>query len=343
MILQKKILINEDLKGLRLDQALARFVESRSQALDFIQKGQVFIYKKSKEGLAINDLIKKISSSEKDNLLKEKKFIQPKPSYLVEKGEMVLLFFEKQISKPEKLEPYDFPVPIVYEDESLLVVDKPAGLVVHPACGHPKDTLVNALVDKLNLDVGFHKTRPGLVHRLDKGVSGLLVLSKTHQAQNFLARQFSARKVSKIYLAVCFGPFRFQKGRIETFIQRHPVDRKKFISHESKGKKSETNFKILKQKENEMALVEYQLLTGRTHQARIHSLEFSRGIIGDTVYASSKAVKQIKDPKLLQCICDLGRIALHAEQLSFVHPETKKQVSFKAPLPKELKALCHFF
>ena len=235
------------------------------------------------------------------------------------------------------LEPYDFKVPILFEDDSLLVVNKPAGLVSHPACGHPQDTLVNALIHKLNPQVG-ESDRPGMVHRLDKDVSGLLVLSKTEAAHSFLAKQFINKKVLKFYQAICWEPFRWDEGKIETFIKRHPADRKKFIRHPSEGKKAVTLFKIL-QKDSHLAFVEFQLITGRTHQARLHSLEFSGGIVGDSVYSSSKKIKKVRDSSLAEKIKNLKRIALHAARLSFIHPETKKEVHFKAPLPQELQEI----
>ena len=308
---KKEFMITKELAGLRLDQALARFVDSRMQAIRLIQAGLIHV-----------DEISKV-----------------KPSYRVEDGDIITLKGEVIREKGDPFKPYDFPVPIVYEDEWLLVVNKPAGLVVHPSPGHNHDTLVNALIHKLNPKVGSPKG-PGLLHRLDKDVSGLLVLSKTQEAHTFLAKQFLTRKIQKIYWALCYKPIRFTEGRVESYIKRHPTDRKKFISHSKEGRKSVTFFKVLEKKE--MALIQCRLITGRTHQARIHSLEISQGIAGDTVYARPQAVQSIKEPRLLKKLRELDRIALHAFSLSFIHPKTKKEITFHAPFPKVLKALMEY-
>ena len=308
---KKEFQITKELNGLRLDQALAHFLESRTQALRWIQERKVHI-----ENIPI-----------------------VKPSYKVKEGtHIVLSEWDMKIEK-ESLEPYNFPINIVYEDSSLLVVEKPAGLVSHPSCGHPHDSLINALIHKLNLKVGYSPKRPGLLHRLDKDVSGLLVLSKTQKAQNVLSKQFLTKKIKRKYWALCYGPVRFDEGKIETFIKRHPVDRKKFIVSDSEGKKAITLFKVLKKKQDELALVEFQLETGRTHQVRIHSNEITGGIVGDEVYTSSKRINKISHSILVEKINSLKRIALHAVELVFTHPETKKEIIFQSPFPKELQTL----
>ena len=310
----KEFQITKELHGLRLDQALAHFLESRTQAVQLIQKGKVLI-----ENIPI-----------------------VKPSYKVKEGNHIVLSEWDVKKEEESLEPYDFPIHIVYEDSSLLVVEKPAGLVSHPSAGHPNDSLVNALIHKLNLEVGYSSRRPGLLHRLDKDVSGLLVLSKTQKAQSVLSKQFLTKNITRKYWALCYGPVRFDEGKIETFIKRHPVDRKKFIVSDSEGKTAVTLFKVLRNLQDELALVEFQLLTGRTHQVRIHSNEIAGGIVGDEVYTSSKRIKNINNPVLAEKISLLKRIALHAVELVFIHPETKKEMTFHSPFPKELKTLLDF-
>ena len=304
----KEIIITEELEGLRLDQALSRFLNSRMEALRLIREGNVSIKN-----------IEKI-----------------KPSYRLEKGNIVVIKI-LEIKKPETLEPYDFPISIIYEDEVLLVVEKPAGLVSHPGPGHPQDSLVNALLHKLNLNVGYDSKRPGLLHRLDKEVSGLILLSKTEKAHLFLARQFLHRQIKRKYHGICYGPFLYDEGKIETYIKRHPVHRKKFMISESEGKKSITLFKTLKK--GEVSLVEFQLLTGRTHQVRLHSNQFSGGLLGDSVYASSKKIKHLTNSELTNQIQNLKRIALHAVELKFIHPLTQKEVQFKSPFPLELQKI----
>lgn len=305
---KKEFAITKELAGLRLDQALARFLDSRMQAVRLIHAGLVQIADHSKV----------------------------KPSYKVEVGDIITLMGEFIKDKEDPLKPYDFPVPIVYEDEFLMVVNKPAGLVVHPSPGHYNDTLVNALIHKLDPNVGS-SNGPGLLHRLDKDVSGLLVLSKTKASHTFLAKQFLNRSIKRIYWALCYQPIRFTEGRVESYLKRHPTDRKKFISHPKEGRRSVTLFKVLEKKE--LILIQCQLLTGRTHQVRIHSLEISQGIVGDIVYANPQAVKSIKESHLLKKIQELNRIALHAVSLKFIHPNTKKETTFHAPFPKVLKNL----
>ena len=319
----KEFQITKDLEGLRLDQALAQMTGSRTRALKIIQAGNARVIPK-REKQFLNSQIKNA-----DHI---------KPSFRMEKGDLVS-YLEAPLPEKENLEPYDFFVPIVYEDQSIIVVDKPAGLVVHPSPGHPGDSLVNALIHKLNPSAG-ESCRPGLVHRLDKDVSGLLVLSKTHQAQHFLAQQFLKRSITRKYLAVCLGPIRFDEGRIENYIHRHPVNRKKFISSkEKKGKKAVTMFKVLKKGDGQTALTEFKLFTGRTHQIRVHSLEFSEGIAGDCVYANLKKRQKDKNDPLHLKIKNLNRVALHAARLSFIHPQTKKQVQFESALPEKLRSL----
>ena len=306
---EKKIQITEEFNGLRLDQVLSQFLESRMQASRLIQEGKV-----------------KIKNSS-----------DVKPSYRVSVGDFITVSIEEEKNKNEKLEPYDFPVPIIHEDENLLVVNKPAGLVVHPSHGHPNDTLVNALIHKLNLESCVDPLRPGLLHRLDKEVSGLLVLSKNLSAHRFLAQQFDTKKIRRIYWGVCYSPLLSNKGKVESYLKRHPVDRKKFISNSEEGKKAITYFKVLSP--SELSLVEFQLETGRTHQIRIHSREFSQGIVGDSIYSVPKALHRLASPELIQQIRNLNRIALHATYLSFIHPQTKKLVNFHCPFPKELEDL----
>lgn len=313
MLQERDFIITEHLKGMRLDQALSHFLDSRTQATRLIKQGAV-----------------QVSSA---------KII--KPSYKVDEGDVIhVAGFEAIEVEDEQstLEPYDYPIPIIFEDDHILVVDKPAGLVVHPSHGHRNDTLVNALIHKLNPEVGSNEKRPGLVHRLDKDVSGLLVLSKSHTAHHFLAKQFPTRQIKRRYLAICYNPIRYDNGRIETFITRHPKDRKKFMASKKEGKQCITLFKVLNSYSKDISLIEFELLTGRTHQARIHSLEISRGILGDETYSPLKPNK-VADKNLQEKIQSLHRVALHAAHLKFIHPETKKEVQFESPLPKELQSI----
>ena len=310
--MEKQFKITEEKKGLRLDQALTSLTESRTRALRAIQSGQV----------KINGCI----------ILKA--------SYLVKAGDDISVKLEDR-KKQNPLKPYNYPIPIVYEDDFILVVEKPAGLAVHPSPGHYDNTLINALFYKLkNLSCGGKDFRPGLIHRLDKDVSGLIVLSKTESSHRFLSKQFLTRKIKRIYWSLCLSPIKFEKGRIESYIKRHPIDRKKFISSSSEGKKAVSLFKVLKK--GPLVLIEWTLLTGRTHQIRIHSREISEGIAGDLVYSKKKAYSKIKPQSLIQKIKMLDRIALHAKQLSFIHPDNKKEITFSSPFPKKLHQLLDY-
>ena len=307
--MKKTIEVTETLNGYRLDQVLSLFLESRTQATRLIQEGKVEI--------------------------KDSKNI--KPSSKVAVGDLITVLIE-EAPKVNDLKPYDFPVPIIYEDSDLLVVNKPSGLVVHPSHGHPNDTLVNALIHKLNPNSCPDPTRPGVVHRIDKEVSGLLVLSKNLSSHRFLAKQFESKTIHRIYWGICYLPIISQEGKIESYLKRHPVDRKKFISDLENGKKSITQFKMIK-KSSRLALFEFQLQTGRTHQIRIHSREFSQGIVGDLVYSVPKALHRLDSEELVEKIQNLNRISLHAISLSFIHPKTKKHMDFHCPFPKILEDL----
>ncbi len=311
MTKEKKIQITEDFNDFRLDQVLSHFLKSRMQASRLIKEGKV-----------------KLENSDRI-----------KPSHRVVTGDFVTVLMEEEKNTTDKLEPYDFPVPIIYEDSELLVVNKPAGLVVHPSHGHPNDTLVNALIHKLNPESCVDPMRPGLLHRLDKEVSGLLVLSKKLSAHHFLAQQFESKQINRTYWGLCYPPILSEEGKIESYLKRNPIDRKKFISDPEEGKKAITHFKILKK--SDLILVEFQLQTGRTHQIRIHSREFSQGIAGDLVYSAPKALHRLVSSKLIQKIQNLNRIALHATYLSFIHPKTNKLMTFHCPFPEELENLKH--
>ncbi len=308
----KKILISPQFAGLRLDVFLAKvkLAQTRSQALKLISQNQVSL-----------------------NGSKQK------ASYSLKPGDRL------QVSLPPKEEkgllPYSFPLHILFEDEELLIVGKPAGLVVHPSPGHTKDTLVNILFHKKKLSPGSHPLRPGVVHRLDKEVSGLLILAKTKFAQDHLIQQFKERKVKREYWAICIRPPSPLKGAVETWLSRHPVNRKKFISlknPQASSKRAITFYKLYRRHESGLCWLKCYLKTGRTHQIRAHLSSLSCPLAGDKVYGGRPA-PPIKDLSLKQEIKKLSRIALHAHLLSFLHPQSEKQMIFKSPWPSDLKSL----
>jgi len=228
-------------------------------------------------------------------------------------------------------EPEDIPLDVVFEDEDVIVIDKPAGMVVHPAPGHFGGTLVNALLHYLPslADIGG-VARPGIVHRLDQYTSGLIIVAKSMKAMENLAKAFSDHKsVEKTYLAICHGTPRLQAGRIENMIGRHPVDRKRMAILERGGKRAVTNWKVERSLNNGARLVECRIETGRTHQIRVHLASLGLPIAGDKTYG-----KSVLD-KLLDPVPE--RQMLHAWKLKLWHPVKGVPMEFVSPVPADMK------
>ncbi|MGE3974028.1 MAG: RluA family pseudouridine synthase [Bdellovibrionales bacterium] len=233
-----------------------------------------------------------------------------------------------------EITPLDLALDIHYEDEHLIVINKPAGLVVHPAEGHEKDTLVNALIHHTkNLSMGFHEKRPGIVHRLDKDTSGLLVVAKNDRAHEALSEQFRQHTVHRVYQALILGVPKEQKMKIETFIGRDPRNRKKFAVVVKNGKFSSTEYRLLTSYAPLASLIELKLRTGRTHQIRVHMSSLGHPIISDPIYGPQRYDRMVRYKNILQAIETYKGIALHAGELGFVHPTTKKELQFKAVAP----------
>jgi 23S rRNA pseudouridine1911/1915/1917 synthase len=221
------------------------------------------------------------------------------------------------------LQPQNIPLDILYEDEHLIAINKPAFMVVHPAAGHPKDTFVNALLYHCRqLEIG-DSLRPGIVHRLDKDTSGILLAAKTAFTHAKLVELFSNRKIQKHYIAVCVGTPK--EGLIDAAIKRHPVKRKEMAINVTEGKEAKSICHVLG-KDDSLSLVEIQLLTGRTHQIRVHLKHLGTPILGDAVYGSWSANKKFKPPRQL----------LHAQHLHFIHPITQEVLNLSAPIPNDL-------
>ena len=265
-----------------------------------------------------------------------------KPGYKVRGGEIIA----GQIPPPEAiaLEPEPIPLNILYEDEHLIVLNKQPGLVVHPAPGNYRGTLVNGLLYHCpNLEgIGLER-RPGIVHRLDKGTSGALVVAKNQVALNRLADQFKTRTVMKTYLALVYGEMPSDRGVIRLPVGRHPVDRKKMSVHSRRGRMAETRWWV-RQRFGGLTLVGVDLKTGRTHQIRVHCAALKRPIVGDPAYCTKKTARQHLarldlDNALKLKLQGVGRQMLHAWELTFVHPQTHAQMSFQAPLPADMGAL----
>ena len=227
---------------------------------------------------------------------------------------------------PEKIDnrPEPIPLEILFEDDDLIVINKPAGLVVHPGAGHREHTLVNALLHHCPTLSGIGgKERPGIVHRLDKDTSGCLVVAKNDEAPRGLSSQFATRTVEKIYLALVAGKLRKSAGVVEASIGRHPVHRKRMSVISRRGRAAKTEYRVLRCSD-EVSLVECRLHSGRTHQIRVHLHHLGHPVLGDKVYGTRPAK-------------DFSRQMLHAWKLGFEQPRTKEWKNFEAPLPEDFE------
>ena len=248
---------------------------------------------------------------------------------------------------PATPEAQAIPLVIVYEDSDLLVVDKPAGLVVHPAAGNLDGTLVNALLAHCGDLTGVGGVmRPGIVHRIDKDTSGLLVVAKNERAMRSLAKQFAAHAVERAYNAVVWGALRTPQGSIEGNLGRNPFDRKRIAVLRNEGKPARTNYRVLERfgpKDRPLAaLVECRLETGRTHQIRVHMAHAGHPLIGDATYGLSRSAPRAKTPEeeaAFAAIAAFPRQALHAGVLGFFHPTGQKTMRFESPWPEDLSNL----
>lgn len=256
------------------------------------------------------------------------------PALKIRGGEEFLLSVPEPT--PAHNEPQDIPLRVVFEDEHLLVVDKPAGLVVHPAAGNPDGTLVNALLHHCGgtLSGIGGVARPGIVHRIDKDTSGLLVVAKTDVAHEGLSKQFAAHSIERRYLAIVNGIPKTLEGKVDAPLARSSTNRKKIsIVEDGRGKRAVTHWRrveILR----DAALVECRLETGRTHQVRVHMASIGHPLLGDPVYGRSGKTSR----ELLKRL-DFQRQALHAAELGFIHPVTKHRLSFASGMPADMQEL----
>ena len=252
-----------------------------------------------------------------------------------------------QIPEPKKasLKPFKFELNIIYEDEDIIVLNKPAGIVMHPGAGNYDNTIVNALInyDKNSLSNIGDELRPGIIHRIDKNTSGLIVVAKNNVAHENLSLQFSAHSIKRIYQLLIWGKIRPSKGKVETLITRSSKNRQLMEVSRTKGKKAITNYKTLELFENKniptLSLLECKLETGRTHQIRVHMNYLGHSIVGDDKYKKKfKKVKNI-DLELEKMILNLDRQFLHAKTIGFIHPKKNVEMVFNSNLPKELEII----
>jgi len=302
------LMVDSSSQGLRIDRFLSEVSKlgTRSQVTKWINDGHVSI----------------------DGRL-------AKPSQKLKEGQSVKV--QTPSVEVSDLHAYDFPLNIVYEDEDVIVVDKPAGLVVHPAAGHKSDTLVNALLfHTKSLSSGGQPSRPGIVHRIDKDTSGLIVVAKNNRTHEKLALQFKDKTVHRVYRALCWGRFEESRIKIDAPVGRHPTDRKKFSTRARTGKRAVTHLDVEREHECGLALVKLKLETGRTHQIRVHLQSIGHPIVGDRLYGWNAKEPRLKVPQVKTAIQGLNRFFLHAQELGFEHPTSKKFMSFSAPIPLEL-------
>lgn len=308
--------VSDVIESTRLDKYLALLpeIQTRSRALHLIEKDLVRVNGKP-----------------------------CKPALAIKGGETIEIVIPE--SNDEEIKPLDLKLEILFEDEDLIVLNKPAGLVVHPAAGHSDDTLVNALVHHTSdLSMKFGENRPGIVHRLDKDTSGLLVIAKNDFSHQHLSNQFKNRTIHRIYYALVEGQPRISKGRIESYLSRHPTDRKRFSSvrdekkvylksvpnYAGPGKWAVTDYEVLKANKIS-SYVKLKLHTGRTHQIRVHMSELGCPLAGDEIYGRRKPGVKVSG------------LALLAAELGFDHPRDGRQLLFKVdwpiPLQVDLKKL----
>jgi 23S rRNA pseudouridine1911/1915/1917 synthase len=258
-----------------------------------------------------------------------------KPSYRLRRGDEV----EVDLPEPPPVEllPEAIPLNVVYEDDDLVVIDKPAGMVVHPGAGVQSGTLANALLYHFNQLSGSPGTvRPGIVHRLDKETSGLLVVAKNDPAHERLSDAFRLRRVLKLYVALVYGHVKPERGEIDARIGRSPHNRTRMAVLKGKaGRSAHTTYEVEK-RYGSLTLLRVQIGTGRTHQIRVHLAHLGHPVVGDGAYGQGRE-NSIRESALRQRIKALGRHFLHAQRLAFEHPRTGKPMEFTSPLPEELE------
>ena len=316
-----KNIIKLIVKESEIDQRVDVFINKQKSSLSRTRVKNLII----KEKLKINDLI--ITNPSKKLNIRDK--------------------IQLEIPEPEKasLKPYNYKLNIIYEDHDLLVIDKSAGISIHPGAGNYDNTIVNALMNycgKSLSNIG-DELRPGIVHRIDKDTSGLIVVAKNNISHEHLSNQFNKHTIKRIYQTLIWGKLRPQTGTIETLITRSSKNRQLMEVGFTKGKKAITNYKTLEVFENKnsptLSLIACKLKTGRTHQIRVHMSYKGNNILGDKKY--KKKFKKIKNinSDLEKIILNLDRQFLHAKVLGFVHPKSGKEMEFTSILPQELEKI----
>jgi 23S rRNA pseudouridine1911/1915/1917 synthase len=305
MKIERTLIIPDSLAGTRLDQALAKLLPdfSRTQIQSWIKNSEITL-----AGQPVRPR-QSVAGGEEITL---NATLKPQPQWEAEQGDLN----------------------IIYEDEALLIVNKPASLVVHPGAGHLSNTLLNVLLH--HAPELRELPRAGILHRLDKDTSGLLVVAKTRQSLAKLNKQLKARSMSRVYQAIVTGTLA-SGGVIEQPIGRHPVKRKRMAVIEN-GRPAVTHYRVMEKYRAHVRL-KIQLETGRTHQIRVHMAYIHHPLLGDPVYNGRLQLPKGATPELIQQLRQFKRQALHASELGFIHPITQKPVSWQAPLPEDMQIL----
>ncbi len=291
--------VEEELSDIRIDKYLTAIIPNLSRT---------YIQKLLKEGyILVNNNI-------------------CRANYKVQADDRILVSIPEPVSA--QIEAENIPLDILYEDDDILIVNKPKNMVVHPAAGHNTGTLVNALMyhckDHLSLINGV--LRPGIVHRIDKDTTGALIVCKNDFSHNYIAEQLKKHSITRKYIGIIQGCLKEETGTIQAPIGRHPTNRKVMAVNYNNGKDAITHYKVLKHFQ-QYTLVEFQLETGRTHQIRVHMASIHHPLLGDSVYNHNKCPYKLEG----QC--------LHAKTIGFIHPTTKEYMEFEAPIPDYMKKL----
>lgn len=303
----ERITLQSDISGIRIDKFISSKTDrlSRQKIIELIKSGDILLNGTSTE-----------------------------PSRKIREGDIITI----DIPEPERLElvPQDIPFDIVYEDEDMLVINKPAELVVHPALGHRNNTLVNALLFRIkSLSTLGGEIKPGIVHRLDKGTSGLMIVAKNDHIHSKLSKMFERHTIKKFYRLITYSVPKSPSATIETLYGRDKENRKRFTTRVNTGKKAITIYKTLESFKKIASYIEAQIITGRTHQIRVHFSEMGCPIIGDDFYSNSRRVKVFESELIREEIKSLTHPLLHSYRLEFTHPIKQKWMVFSAEPPEE--------
>jgi len=303
--IQHTFTIPDHLGGMRLDLAISQLLPdySRTQIQEWIKNGML--------------MVDNSTSKAKSTVLG---------------GEVITL--SAVLKTQPTYEAQAISLNIIHEDEDLLVINKPAGLVVHPGSGNPDSTLLNALLH--HCPHSKELPRAGIIHRLDKDTSGLLVIAKSHLAFKDLSEQIKARSISRIYQAIVSGTL-ISGGTVDAPIARHPIQRKRMAIVDT-GKESITHYRVA-ERYRAYTRLKVQLETGRTHQIRVHMASIHHPLLGDPIYGGRLQLPKGATPELISALRQFKRQALHASELTLIHPVTKKTMSWQAPLPEDMKKL----